>query len=509
MRMLRTAILLGVILLPRPGDSNPYSVSGANWAPNGVMDKLDMPPECRAYIWDTLQSSNVPNMVRPCSYWLNLGLDHRFQGYHQDTDTIDDPVRFGAWVDDHPGKVWIIGNEPDLAGQDGLSPAQYAAMYHTYHEFIRERDPTARFAVGALSGDAVAGNVDGDIAWWEEVLRIYREEYGESMPVDIWNYHCYAPPYLRNVGTYMRLYVTPFCNWVKRAEDGLYGDAEIWCTEFGIGFWHGPLNRESVAPWMHRLCLRLEESDVDRWFWFMGPWEDPWGETALLDRTRTSPTLLGEVYGGLARGYPNDEVVPMEDPAYGMTPPALFEDSFAETEAPEWISKAGDWHVEDHAYRNTVLGPWWGYYAALPFLYENLEIASDIRIHDAPDDTNWAGYYFRFSVMYGGRSNGGGYLVLLRRNGTVALYTQNDGIVAEVPGAVEDPSVFHRLGVRCMGQPARIRISVDGELMIDWTDPNGRFSSGYVAMESGHSDCSFDNVRVVADPRDDSSLQTY
>ena len=99
------------------GQANPYCVSGANWATNGVMKTLNMPGSAtdltgsQAYIWDTLQTTNIANMVRPCTYWLLVGSPHKFHGYHQDTDTIDTPATFQAWVIAHPGRIWIIGNE--------------------------------------------------------------------------------------------------------------------------------------------------------------------------------------------------------------------------------------------------------------------------------------------------------------------------------------------------------------------------------------------------------------
>ena len=61
--------------------------------------------------------------------------------------------RLTAWISSHLGRTWIIGNEPNHADQDNLSPEQYARMYHDYHTFITEHDPTARVAVGACAMD--------------------------------------------------------------------------------------------------------------------------------------------------------------------------------------------------------------------------------------------------------------------------------------------------------------------------------------------------------------------
>jgi len=492
-------VSVGIVLWHTFAAANPYCVSGANRAAGGVMEDLGMPAESYAYIWDTLQPTNVPNMVRPCRYWQYVDVPwQRYWGYLHETDQIYDPVQFGNYVTANPGKVWIIGNEPDLLGQDGLTPQQYAAMYSTYHSFISSRDGTARFAVGAHSGDAVPGNVDATISWWNQVLAEWNYRHpGVTMPVEVWNFHCYASTPNRDAQDVMDLYIQPFINWVRTVDSGAYAGAEIWCTEFGVGFWHGPLNAEWVAPFMQRLCLLLEQSDVDRWFWFLGPWDNwsgDWQQTCLLDASG-SPTVLGTIYGDLARSYPNPEATPMPDPV-PSGPPDVFTDDFEDGNDAGWIRKAGDWHVEEGAYRNSYIPPsWWGYFTELPYLYDDVAIEADVKINSAPQEVNWAGFYFRFPLMFGGRGNGG-YLVFLRQNGELGLHTQPDGTVVSVPGAVADTSMYHRLKVECMGQPAQVRVYVDGSERISWTDPHGRFASGFVALEAGHTDCTFDNVRI-------------
>ena len=67
-----------------------------------------------------------------------------------------------------------------------------------------------------------------------------------------------------------------------------------------------------------------------------------------------------------------------------------------------------------------------------------------------------------------------------------------------MPDVVADTGAFHRLGVECAGDPAYVRVLVDGVACIEWTDPNARFAAGFVALESGHADCAFDNVMVRA-----------
>jgi hypothetical protein len=203
------------------------------------------------------------------------------------------------------------------------------------------------------------------------------------------------------------------------------------------------------------------------------------------------------VYSELASNYPNTTATPMPDPAT-LPPPKLFADDFESGESDLWIDKAGDWEVADgtYAYRFGSSEPhWWGYYTQLPYYYEDFDLEVDVRVDYAIDSVNWAGIYFRFPVMFGDRGNGG-YLVYLRQNGELGLHNQVDGTVTSVPGAVADTSVFHRVRVTCSGDPAEIDVYVDDSLEITWTDPNGRFAAGYVGLEGGHAECSFDNLVI-------------
>ena len=93
----------------------------------------------------------------------------------------------GARVDGNPGALWIVGNEPDRVGQDGVCPQQYADAYHDVYHFIKERDPTATCAVGGL-----VGVTPGRIQYLEIVWDTYVEKYDTPMPVDVWTMHIYV-----------------------------------------------------------------------------------------------------------------------------------------------------------------------------------------------------------------------------------------------------------------------------------------------------------------------------
>jgi virginiamycin B lyase len=90
----------------------------------------------------------------------------------------------GPLVDNHPGSMWLIGNEPDCINQDNVWPEEYARIYHDLYTFIKGRDPTA-----VLSPGGVVQPTPLRLAWLDRVLAKYQLDYGQPMPVDVWNIH--------------------------------------------------------------------------------------------------------------------------------------------------------------------------------------------------------------------------------------------------------------------------------------------------------------------------------
>ncbi len=95
------------------------------------------------------------------------------------------PPWLGSIVDNHPGAIWLIGNEPDRKfWQDERLPEQYAHDYHDLYEFIKGRDPTAQIAAGNIVQPTPIR-----LAYLDRVLAEYQQAYGQSMPVDVWAIH--------------------------------------------------------------------------------------------------------------------------------------------------------------------------------------------------------------------------------------------------------------------------------------------------------------------------------
>lgn len=99
-------------------------------------------------------------------------------GYSPDADTI----RVAALA--NPGSVWLIGNEPDVEWQDGVTPDRYAEVYHELYALLKSVDPTCR-----VGGGGIAQPTPLRLAYLDRVLAAYQSRYGQPMPVDIWSVH--------------------------------------------------------------------------------------------------------------------------------------------------------------------------------------------------------------------------------------------------------------------------------------------------------------------------------
>ena len=97
--------------------------------------------------------------------------------------------QIGRIVDASPGDFWIIGNEPDRSGQDGLTPAQYARFYHDIYYFIKQRDPSSHLAIAGIVQPTKLR-----LRYLDAVLSAYEQQYGEKMPVGIWDIHNFILP---------------------------------------------------------------------------------------------------------------------------------------------------------------------------------------------------------------------------------------------------------------------------------------------------------------------------
>ncbi|MCC6484420.1 MAG: DUF1080 domain-containing protein [Armatimonadetes bacterium] len=463
-----------------------------------------MPAGCLEYSWDSLGPSSQIEMCRPNHYYEYLGIATRWWGWNQNTGQINNPSQLATWISTHPGKIWIIGNEPDLNSQDGLTREQYAAMFKTYYDFIRPLDPSARFAIAGITGGSNNWSLNYSIEWYGYVLNYYKTTYGYPMPVDIWNVHSYAGAMqIEDPDQPIRDFVQPFVNWCHTVDNGRYAGAEVWITEMPIGEWMGALNQEWIIWFAERYLPRLEQSGVSRWFWFISQAWDSYTNVGLVNSNGTV-SALGQAYASLANSYPNP--VPPVEPFVPQPAPQYFQDSFSSGGLSDpWMVKAGVWVTQGGAIRQQRVNPEFeGETCVLQHRYSDFSADLDMRVNNATDTANWVGFVFRMNGRFESITRSG-YLVYMRRNGAIGLYNIIDHTVQEIPAAVADGSQWQNFRVTVVGW--RIQIWVNGALLIDWTDTNHRFGEGYLALQVYRTDSSYRNVRVTKLPNGPSVLQ--
>lgn len=466
---------------------NPYGIAG--WGRLGV---LNMPSGCLDYDWNNLHPGTLAQMCRPNHYYNYVGIPVRYWGWNESTGQINDPARFATWIADNPGRVWIIANEPDLDSQDGLSREQYAQMYKTYYDFISQRDSTARFCIGAITGGSTTASLAYTKGWYEYVLNYYKSNYGGAMPIDIWNIHSYVGPLqIEDPDQPIRDFVQPFIEWCHTVDGGRYSGAEVWITELPVGEWNGALSEQWIIWFAQRYLPRLERTGISRWFWFVSSDSGEWATVALVKSGVVSP--LGQAYSALANGYPN-EVIPTPPYVPDPTPP-LFQDDFSsEGIGHPWMIKAGKWAIEDGVLRQSrVTYPWLGETCVLQYDYGDFDATFRMRVTNAAATNNWGGFLFHAASRFHSHSNSG-YLVFLRQNGALGLHNRFDGTVQEVAGAVSDAAQWQNFRIQMAGW--RIRVWINGNLLIDRTDANQRFPRGYAILPILKADCSYDDLRI-------------
>jgi hypothetical protein len=241
------------------------------------------------------------------------------QGYHPTLARIRIIAR------EDPGKIWILGNEPDVIWQDNVSPEAYARAYGQLYDTIKGADPTALIAVGGISQATPLR-----LKYLDRVLHAYQEIYGQPLPADWWTVHGYVlreqrnswgveiPPgfqedqgILYEIGDHGRLdyfekQLRDFRDWMKR--NG-YQNAPLALTEFGIlmpseyGF-----PPEFVTGYLKDTFTLLTELRdettgypgddfhlVQRWAWFS--LSDPNYPTSnLADLEHDRLTLVGQAF---------------------------------------------------------------------------------------------------------------------------------------------------------------------------------------------------------------------
>ncbi len=125
----------------------------------------------------------------PSAFQRSLGVDF-CTVIREDTEhwELPDPATYwaniGRLVDQNPGHLWFVGNEPDNPCRFGTFSGEYVERYHKMYEFIKGRDPTAQVGIGGVVLPSQIRRT-----WLDRVLAAYQGRYGAPMPIDVWNVH--------------------------------------------------------------------------------------------------------------------------------------------------------------------------------------------------------------------------------------------------------------------------------------------------------------------------------
>jgi hypothetical protein len=208
-----------------------------------------------------------------------------------------------------PGSTWLLGNEPDHAGQSAQTPAQYAAAYKAIYRAIKAADPTAKVYAGGISTVSPLR-----LAWLDAMLAAY----GEPFELDGWHIHPYILPEACGWGVGLPVGIPPTVAQGRGCEYGnRHGDPTalieqvkqfrqwsiakglrrpVIVSEFGILLTpaHG-YDQAKIMAFMSKTVRWLNNCRyVSRYAWFSANLTSMPG--ALMDPATKQPNALGLHY---------------------------------------------------------------------------------------------------------------------------------------------------------------------------------------------------------------------
>lgn len=256
-----------------------FGVTGAD----GSLDASLVPDRARLepYDWDRVpNSASSIQVVRACRFYTQvLGLEpvtpERWWCWDEsraELMTLAGVEGLGAVAARHPDWVWIVGNEMDQPGQDGLSPRQYAEFFgflaRTIAAAVRVADPGARprlvfcqvssarrtdwceAAYREYQGLVAAGRWSdwpADLEPSDAIHAISAHGYAhtdESCPVE--GTRCFGSSLdearLGRALLEWRSSLNQFAAWSNSTDGGALAEKPLWLTEFGAlwAFCHRP-----------------------------------------------------------------------------------------------------------------------------------------------------------------------------------------------------------------------------------------------------------------------------
>jgi hypothetical protein len=231
---------------------------------------------------------------------------------------------------------WIIGNEPNVPGQDDVPPETYAHTLHSLVGVIRTADPHATFVgPNVLNWDYTCNGCPGYTpgqTWFEQLQTAYQNLYQAPLPFDGYSMHTYSLDWsnlpllnhTRDVAQIESMRAFLDANPDTR-------NKPIWLTEFGVIWGYDQLGWEKDAAgnlkavpkgtlrtdlltayfndtltWLKANALRL---NLARWFIYTSyglpePYSTTFSGISLLDGNSPQANLTnyGSIYIGYLKG---------------------------------------------------------------------------------------------------------------------------------------------------------------------------------------------------------------
>lgn len=101
-----------------------------------------------------------------------------------------DKTTYQQYAQANPGRIWIVGDEPDQPNSVRIEASHYADLYHEFVTDIRAADPSARFSPAGIAqtkGNGVSGTHGTTYA--QEFIDAYRAKHYQDPPVEEWRFH--------------------------------------------------------------------------------------------------------------------------------------------------------------------------------------------------------------------------------------------------------------------------------------------------------------------------------
>ncbi|GEM_PF-2303417 len=231
----------------------------------------------------------------------------------------------------HPGSAWLIGNEPNVPGQDDVSPEEYADAFEYYVTTVRAADPSAIIVAPEMLNFSFTcegcGGFTAGSAWVERFRKAYLAKYGAEPPIDVWSIHTYDLKWSQLPQGDFALQTEQIAQFRTYLESlPAHRGKPIWLTEFAVvwGYDDADFDQtgketvvrpagafrtdhllsyiQSMADW---LSSRSAALNIQRWFIFAthAP-KEPWASAPSGIGLLTGDNRLTE-FGALYRTLAN------------------------------------------------------------------------------------------------------------------------------------------------------------------------------------------------------------